>query len=101
MIAVKVIVSVCEDGVNLNYFHSNLNQKGQYIDYTEKHTQPNLKSCKIKKMKGSSMIWVEPQAEQNTQDHRNQATRSFVQPDNPHMLLEEFALPPTIVQSDI
>ena len=28
----------------------------------------------------------------------NQATRSFVQPDNPHMLLEEFALPPIVVQ---
>ena len=25
----------------------------------------------------------------------------FVQPDNPHMLLEEFALPPTFVQSAI
>ena len=40
----------------------------------------------------------EPQVEQNGQNYRDQATRSFVQPDNPHMLLEEFALPPTIVQ---
>ena len=32
--------------------------------------------------------------DQNGQNHRNQATRSFVQPDDPHMLLEEFALPP-------
>ena len=40
----------------------------------------------------------EPQVEQNGQNHRNQATISFVQPDDPHMLLEEFALPPTVVQ---
>ena len=36
--------------------------------------------------------------DQNGQNHRNQATRSFVQPDDPHMLLEEFALLHTIVQ---
>ena len=40
----------------------------------------------------------EPQVDQNGQNHKDQATRSFVQPDNLHMLLEEFALPPTIVQ---
>ena len=39
--------------------------------------------------------------EQNGQNHRNQATTPFVQPDNQHMLLEEFALPPTVVQSAI
>ena len=43
----------------------------------------------------------EPQVDQNGQNHRDQATRSFVQPDNPHMLLEEFTLPLTIVQSAI
>ena len=40
----------------------------------------------------------EPQVEQNGHNHRNQATRSVVQLDDPHMLLEEFALPPTVVQ---
>ena len=39
--------------------------------------------------------------DQNGQNYRDQATRSFVQPDNPHMLLEEFALPPIDVQSTI
>ena len=39
--------------------------------------------------------------DQNGHNNRNQATISFVQPDNPHMLLEEFALPPTVVQSAI
>ena len=37
----------------------------------------------------------EPQVGQNGHNHRNQATKSFVQPNDPHMLLEEFALPPT------
>ena len=43
----------------------------------------------------------EPQVGQNGQNHRNQATTPFVQPDNPHMLLKEFSLPPTVVQSVI
>ena len=43
----------------------------------------------------------EPQVAQNGHNYRDQATRSFVQPDNPHMLLKEFALPPIVVQSSI
>ena len=43
----------------------------------------------------------ELQVDQNEQNYRDQATQSFVQSDNPHMLLEEFALPPTVVQSAI
>ena len=43
----------------------------------------------------------EPQVGQNGQNHRNQATRSFVLPNDPRMLLEEFTLPPTVVQSAI
>ena len=35
VIIVKVTVSVCEDGVKLNYFCSILNRKEPYIDYTE------------------------------------------------------------------
>ena len=31
----KVIVNVCEDGVNLNYLHLILNQKEPYTDYAE------------------------------------------------------------------
>ena len=38
---------------------------------------------------------------QNGQNYRNPATTPFIQPDNPHMLLEEFAFPPTVVQSAI
>ena len=33
----------------------------------------------------------------NGNNGRNNALRPFLQPDDPHMLLEEFALPPTIV----
>ena len=43
----------------------------------------------------------EPLVEHNGHNHRNQATTPFVQPNNLHMLLEEFALPPTVVQSAI
>ena len=39
--------------------------------------------------------------DQNGHNYRDQATGSFVQPDNLHMLLEEFALLPTVVQSAI
>ena len=39
----------------------------------------------------------EPHVDKNGQNYRDQAIRSFVQSDNPHMLLEEFALPPTVV----
>ena len=38
---------------------------------------------------------------QNGKNHRNQATTPFIQSDNSHMLLEKFALPPTVVQSAI
>ena len=43
----------------------------------------------------------EPLVDQNGQNYKDQATRSFVQPDNQHMQLEEFALPPIVVQSAI
>ena len=35
VITVKVIVSVCEDGVKLNYFRLILNRKEPYTDYLE------------------------------------------------------------------
>ena len=37
----------------------------------------------------------------NENNGRNHAPRPFIQSDNPFMLLEEFALPPTVVQSAI
>ena len=43
----------------------------------------------------------EPQVEQNGHNYRNPTTTPFVQSDDPHILLEEFALPPTVIQSAI
>ena len=37
----------------------------------------------------------------NGNNGRNQASRPFIQPNNPFMLLEEFALLPTVVQTTI
>ena len=39
----------------------------------------------------------EPQGDRNGNIGRNQAPRPFIQPDDPFMLLEEFALPATVV----
>ena len=41
----------------------------------------------------------EPQRGRNGNNGKNQAPRPFIQPDDPYMLLEEFALPPTVVQT--
>ena len=43
----------------------------------------------------------EPQGGQNGNNGRNYAPMSFIQPDDPFMLLKEFALSPTVVQSAI
>ena len=43
----------------------------------------------------------EPQRDCNGNNGRNHAPRMFIQPDDPFMLLEEFALPPTVVQTAI
>ena len=43
----------------------------------------------------------ELQRGRNGNNGRNQAPRPFIQPDDPYMLLEEFALPPIVVQTAI
>ena len=43
----------------------------------------------------------EPQRGHNGNNGKNQAPRPFIQPDDPFMLLEKFALPPTVVQAAI
>ena len=42
----------------------------------------------------------EPQRGRNENNGRNQAPRPFIQPNDPFMLLEEFALPPIVVQRE-
>ena len=44
---------------------------------------------------------TEPQRSRNGNHGRNQAPRPFLQPDDPFMLLDEFVLPPTVVQTAI
>ena len=43
----------------------------------------------------------EPQRSRNGNHGRSQAPRPFIQPDDPYMLLDEFVLPPTVVQTAI
>ena len=43
----------------------------------------------------------DPHRGRNGNNIRNQAPRPFIQPNDPFMLLEEFALPPTVVQTAI
>ena len=43
----------------------------------------------------------EPQRGRNGNNGRNQAPSPFIQPDDPFMLLDEFVLPPTVVQTAI
>ena len=43
----------------------------------------------------------ESQGGHNGNNGRNQVHRSFIHPDDLFMLLEEFALPPTVVQTAI
>ena len=43
----------------------------------------------------------EPQRGHNGNNGRNQAPRPFIQPDDPFIVLEEFSLPTTIVQTTI
>ena len=68
---------------------------------SREHAQPKLKSCRIKRMKDNSKEGMNHRWSKMDRIIEIKSPRSFVQPDNPHMLLEEFALPPTIVQSAI
>ena len=43
----------------------------------------------------------ELQGDRNGNNGRNHSPRPFIQPDDPYMSLEEFSLPPTVVQTTI
>ena len=43
----------------------------------------------------------EPQGGHNGNNGRNQGPRPFIQPDDPFMFQEEFALPPRVIQTAI
>ena len=64
------------------------------------HTR-NLANMENNEEQDLSIEQNEPQRGQNRNNGRNQAPRPFIQPGDPFMLLEEFALPPTVVQTAI
>ena len=61
----------------------------------------NLATMQNNEEQDLSLEQNEAQRGRNGNIDRNQAPRPFIQPDNPFMLLEEFALPPTVVQTAI
>ena len=61
----------------------------------------NLATMQNNEEQDLSLEQNEPQRGRNGNNGRNQAPRPFIQPDDPFMLLEEFALPPTVVQTAI
>ena len=102
MIAVKVTVSVCETGVKLNYIRLILNRKEPYTVYAENKEKHNIEiwqSYNVEQDHGQAQN--EPQGGHNGNNGRNQAPGPFIQPDDPFMLLEEFSLPPTVIQTAI
>ena len=100
VIAVKVNVCVCEDSVKLNYSpfdpepERTLNRLRR--EQREAH-QRNLAVMQNNEGQDQGQKQNEPQGGQNGNNGSNYAPRPFIQPDDPFMLLEEFALPPTVV----
>ena len=64
------------------------------------HTR-NLAIMENKEEQDLSIEKNDPHRGRNGNSRRNQAPRPFIQPDDPFMLLEEFALPPTVVKTAI
>ena len=75
-------------------------QERTRIDYVEsnKHKKDIKQPCRIRK---SGMSRRGGDNGYNGNNGRNNAPRPFIQLDDPHMMVEEFALPPTVVQSAI
>ena len=61
----------------------------------------NLATMQNNEEQDLSLEKIKPQRGRNGNNGRNQAPRQFIQPDDPFMLLEEFALPPIVVQTAI
>ena len=57
----------------------------------------NLANMENNEEQDLSIEQNEPQRGRNGNNGRNQAPRPFIQPDDPFIVLEEFALPPTVV----
>ena len=61
----------------------------------------NLATMQNNEEQDLSLEQNEPKNGRNGNNDRNQAPRPFIQLDDPFMFLEEFALPPTVVQTAI
>ena len=61
----------------------------------------NLATMQINEGRDQDRKKKEPQGGRNGNNGRNHTPRPFTWLDDPFMLLEEFALPPTVVQSTI
>ena len=96
---VKVIVNACVDGVKLNYLRLILNHRLR--KELREAQQRNLATMHNNEGRDRDQEQNKPQGGHNENNGRNHAPRPFIQPDYPFMLLEEFALPPTVVQSAI
>ena len=69
-------------------------------DQIEAH-QRNLAIMQNNEEQDQGQDQNEPQGGHNGNNGRNYAPRPFIQPNDSFMLLEEFVLPPTVVQSTI
>ena len=97
-------MSVCEAGVKLNYIRLILNQTEPYTVYGQEQREAQHKNLAIMQNnveQDHDQEQNEPQGGHNGNNGRNQASKPFIQPDDPFMLLEEFALLPTVVQTAI
>ena len=89
VITLKVTVSVCEDGIKLNYFRSILNQKEPYTNYAEnKKKAKDIAIMQNNKEQDQVREQNEPQGDHNGKNGRNYVPRPFIQPYNPFILLE-------------
>ena len=59
--------------------------------------QRNLATMQTNEGQDQDQEQNEPQGGRNGNNGRNYAPKPFIQPDDPFMFLEEFALPPTVV----
>ena len=68
---------------------------------TRREQTENLVIMENNEEQNLSIKQNEPQRGRNGNNGRNQAPRLFIQPDDPYMLLKEYVLPPTVVQTAI
>ena len=98
---VKVIVSVYEDKVKF-LLDPELERTLHRLrrEQREAH-QRDLATMQNNEEQQQGQEKNESQGGRNGNNGRNYALKLFIQPDDPCMLLEEFALPPTVVQFSI